>query len=608
MKKNTHKKGAAVLLVVLFFIILSTTLLIGVSMPIVQQIENTSDFINSKKSYSAADAQAENTLYRLNKGKTDTPITLSILGSEANAIISDVGEEKQISIQGIFGEFERFVQARFRKDAGVSFNYGLQTGLGGLEMSGSSYIVGNVYSNGPVVGNGGSGWYTTYVTGSLTAANMTDPTSTIQNFISSPTPTQTFTFGRTVPDALLYEDLAQSFDVSTTTTITEVDVYLKKIGAPANATVRIVANKKNSPGHYGTPTGALLGSGTLNTNLVTSSFSNVPVVLSSPVTLNPGLYWLVIDVISPNNSKYFIAGMTSSSTSQFSAGASLSGRYPTTILHPLTQLVYADLGYRIYSGGYTGSITGIGVGTSGTGNAWARSVTNTTVTGSLFCQSGLGNNKACNTSKADPSSIGLPIASSNLDEWKELATEGGATTTIIIGGSNTRTLGPLKINGNLKVEGSGRLNITGPIYVTGTVEVGGAGKIYVDSSMGTKSGIIVADSTIIIEGSGGIYGSGTPGSYVVVATNSSCPGGPNCASGNTRALKISGASGAVVLSVPEGTAELEGSVSIKSLVAKKVKMSGTASIIYESGLADLDFTSGPSGSWTIGSWKEVLGL
>jgi hypothetical protein len=36
-------------------------------------------------------------------------------------------------------------------------------------------------------------------------------------------------------------------------------------------------------------------------------------------------------------------------------------------------------------------------------------------------------------------------------------------------------------------------------------------------------------------------------------------------------------------------------------------MSGTAHLTYESGLADVNFTSGPSGSWVKQSWKEVLG-
>jgi predicted PurR-regulated permease PerM len=78
MRTHTHQKGAAVLIVVVFFVVLSTTLLIGISTPIVQQINNATEYLSSKKSYIAADSQLENALYRLNKGKTDAPSVLSM--------------------------------------------------------------------------------------------------------------------------------------------------------------------------------------------------------------------------------------------------------------------------------------------------------------------------------------------------------------------------------------------------------------------------------------------------------------------------------------------------------------------------------------------------
>jgi hypothetical protein len=592
MKKNIHKKGAAILIVVLFFVILSTTILVGISMPIVQQIENASDFLTSNKGYTAADAQAENALYRFNKGRSDAPSVLSVLGSDASASITDVGNEKQISILGIAGEFERYIQARFKQDVGVAFNYGLQTGVGGLQMEGSSYIVGNVYSNGDITGAGGSGWYNSYISGSATAATISNPISYIEN-LSAETPTHTQNVGLTNTN----QDFAQSFVMSTTSPITDIQIYMKKTGSPANATVKIVNNNAGSPGT------TVLTSGVLSASLVTSLYAYVPISMTTNVPLISGAtYWLVIDVASNNTTSYYTVGMNngifSGNTKQGRLSSSWSNLTTTT----------ADAGFKVLVGGDPGVISGIGVGTSGTGDAWAKTVNNTTVTGTIYCQNGTGNNKACNTSRADPVASPMPISSGNVDEWKVQAEAGGATSSVTIGGANTRTLGPIKINGNLNVEGSGRLNITGPIYVTGFIKVQGAGRIYVDSSMGDTSGIIVADGVVNLEGSGGIYGSGAAGSYVVVATNSTCPGGANCASGSSYALKVSGAAGSVVLTALDGSVELEGSVSIKSLAAKKVKMSGTSNIRYESGLADLNFTSGPSGSWTVSSWKESLGL
>ena len=590
MNISQHKqKGAALIGMVLLFLVVSTTILVGVMNPVAFQIKNANEFLSSKQSYSLADAQAENALYRLNNGRSDAPSTLSLLGVTATANITDIGDVKQITVEGINQGFERIVQAQFRQDAGVSFNYGLQSGVGGIQMEGSSYITGNVYSNGDIVGNGGAGWYTTYITGSATVANISDQTPHIDNVTVASSTDTTHIMGTSNTN----QDFAQSFVYGTSSPITEAHIYMKKVGSPANATVKIVNDNSGLPGT------TVLSSGTLSSSLATTLYSYVPSSMNTTTSLVPGTtYWMVIDMPSNNNSNYYILGLNRYTFS----GSVKNGRLGTSWSDIATST--ADLKFKILAGGDTGSISAMGIGTGGSGVAWAHTATNVTAVGALYCQIGSGNNKACDTSRADPAPANMPISQGNLDEWKDMATAGGATSSIKIDGVKTRTIGPLKINGNLEVEASGILYITGPIYVTGFVKVSGNGKIYVHSSMGTASGIIVADGIVELEGSGGIYGSGQAGSYVVVATTSTCPGGSNCA-GGSRAIKISGAAGSIVLSAPDGRVELEGSVSIKSLVAKQVKMSGTSNIIYDAGLANLDFTSGPSGSWTVESWKEV---
>lgn len=590
MKKSTYTKGAAVLIVVLFFVILSTTLLIGVSTPIVQQIENSSDFLLSKKGYNVADVQTENALYRFNKGKIDAPTTLSILGSEATGVVTDVNGERQISIQGILGEFKRFVKARFRQDVGVSFNYGLQTGIGGLKMSGSSHIVGNVYSNGDISGNGGSGWYTTYITGGATAATLSSPVAQVENSADT-VPTDTFDFGLSDSN----QDFAQSFVMGTTTPITEIRLYLKKTGSPANPTVKIVNNSGSNPGS------TVLTSGIVNSSLATTLFSHVPVTMTTAVPLVSGTtYWLVFDNSSNNASNYYTLGMNDGVYSGNTKTGKLGNSWtnlPTSTL---------DAGFKILVGGDSSTISSMGVGTSGTGEAWAHTINNTTVTGSLFCQGGVGNNKSCDTSKSDPVPSAMPISQGNIDAWKVEATAGGSTSTMTLGGVTVKTIGPMKINGNLTVSSSAKIYVTGTLYVTGDILVDGAAKIYVDSSLGSASAVIVTDGKINIAGSGGIYGSGTPGSYIVLSTTSQCPSGSGCGGGS--AISVSGAAGSVVLNAPEGTVNFSGSAGVKAVVAKTMVMSGATYITYDSGLANLEFDSGASGSWAVSSWKEALGL
>jgi hypothetical protein len=573
------------LIVVLFFVIISGTLLIGVANPVTNQIRNTSEFLKSKQSYAVADAQAENALYRLNSGRTDAPGTLSILGAIATADVTDIGDIKEIAVDGVFGQFKRFLKTQFKQDSGVAFNYGLQAGVGGIELSGSSYIVGNVYSNGDITGNGGSGWYTTYVTGGVTIANVSDPIAHIDNSTSAGD--NSFDIGQNNTN----QDFAESFTYSTSSPVTEIELYLKRTSTlPANATVKIVNNSSGAPGS------TVLVSGTLNASLSTAAYSYVPVAMTTTTALVSGsTYWIVIDVPA-NNTNYYTLGTNDSTY----GGATKIGRFGTSWANMATTT--ADMKFKMYVGGDVGTISGMGVGTSGTGDLWANTVTNTTVTGSLYCQSGTGNNKVCDTSRADPPPSNMPISQGNIDAWKADAAAGGATTTMSLGGVTVKTMGPIKVNGNLSVGNSARLNIVGVIHVTGNLTVNGSAKIYVDSSMGANSGVIVVDGTVDLGGSGGVYGSGTAGSYVIIADTSSCPG-TGCTS--TPAILVSGAAGSVVLNAPNGNVEFSGSAGVKAVAAKKMIMSGATNITYESGLASLDFTSGPSGGWSINSWNEV---
>lgn len=592
MKKPIRKKGAAILIVVLFFVVLSVTILIGISMPITQQIENATDFLASRKTYNVADMQAENTLYRFNKGQTNAPARLSILGASADATLTDMYYEKQVSIEGISNEFQRFIKTVFAQQAtGASFNYGLQIGVGGLEMKGSSRIDGNVYSNGKINGNGGPGWSTTRINGNAVSASMSDPVSSIQNIVPiSPLYNQSIGLNPT------QQDFAESF-VMPADSILKIELYMKKTGSPSDATLKIVND------NYGVPGVTTLSSGVISASSVLSTYSNVSVTMSS-ASLVPGTtYWIVVDAPSDNTANYYSIGLNDS---VYTSGNAKMGKYGFTWSN--LSISTTDAGFRIYTDGQTGKITNVGVGIlSGGGEVWAKEVNNTTAT-SFYCKNGTGNNGTCNTSKNNPLPIGMPISAGNIENWKKEASGGGSTSTVVVNGTKSLTIGSVKIIGDLKVESSGKLYLKGPIYVTGNVQVSGNGKIYVDSSMGATSGLIISDGVVTIGGSGGIYGSGSVGSYVVVITTSSCPEIHSCSNGSAYAMKISGASGSVALVALDGFVQLESSVKIKSLVAKTVTMLGTSNISYDSGLADIHFSSSSSGTWTASSWKEVLGL
>lgn len=590
MIKNS-KKGAVMIMIVLFFIVLSTTLLVGVSYPISNQIKGTGEFLKSKETFNIADSQIENALYRFNKGKSDAPTDINLLGATATAILTDIGNERNIVVQGTKSFFERYIKAIFKTDIGTSFNYGLQVGSGGLYMDGSAKINGNVYANGDIVGISGTQWsQQNEIKGSVVSATLSNSTELLSIYDVSASSSH-FSFGLNNNN----QDIAQSFIAATTTPINEIHFYIKKTGTPANAVVKIVNDNNGNPG----PT--VLTSGTLNSLTVTNSFAYVPVVMSSQFSMMVGnTYWIIIDNPSNDNNKYYSLIAYSD---YYTDGNTKQGRFVNNLSNIGSGNI--DFNMKIFVGGDKGSISGVKIGSSASDEAWAHNINNTTVSGSLFCQNGAGNNKSCDMSRPEPVSAPYPISQANIDEWKSQAEAGGATSSIIIDGSKVRTFGPIKINGDLIIENSGKLYITGPIYVAGDVIVSGSGKIYVDQSLGSASVNIISDGLIKIEGSGGIYGSGVSGSYVVLNSLLSCDGYSNCSS--NPAIHISGSAGSVVLNAPNGAVKLEGSAKIKAGVSKMLIMDGSTIVDYESGLTSVNFTSGPSGSWVKQSWKEVLG-
>ena len=54
-----------------------------------------------------------------------------------------------------------------------------------------------------------------------------------------------------------------------------------------------------------------------------------------------------------------------------------------------------------------------------------------------------------------------------------------------------------------------------------------------------------------------------------------------------------------------GQISIENSATLRQVTGYKIKMKNSANLIYEEGLADTLFSSGPSGGWNISTWQEV---
>lgn len=265
--------------------------------------------------------------------------------------------------------------------------------------------------------------------------------------------------------------------------------------------------------------------------------------------------------------------------------------------------------------GATGSINNMCLGgTSSSGSCnnatthdtHAHTVTNSNVTGTIYCQSGSGNNSSCNTSQADPATLALPVTTASITKWKADAAAG----TVVTGNvtiSTAQTLGPEKIIGNLTVSGSGVLTIADTIWVTGNVTFSGSGggsQVKLGSAYGSQSGIILSDGLINIGNNITFANSGTSGSYIMLLTTSSCDQSTSASPCNSNnAIEISNNAAIVIANAQSGTVHFSNNATVKEVVGDKIRLNNNVGISYGTGTVNVGFTSG-SNSWAPTSWKE----
>jgi len=75
--------------------------------------------------------------------------------------------------------------------------------------------------------------------------------------------------------------------------------------------------------------------------------------------------------------------------------------------------------------------------------------------------------------------------------------------------------------------------------------------------------------------------------------------------GGTNAINVNNNVGTVILNAQKGTISFSNNSGAKTATANKLVLENNAIVAYDSGLADINFTSGPGGTWNIISWDEV---
>lgn len=592
--------GGAMLISVVFFLFISLAIISGLVSPTVREFRDASVGLSSKQSYFLAESGSEDAMYRILNGKTiGSTETLTLNNNSATTTISTLfGNSKQISSVGDVSSYQRKTTIKLATGAGVAFNYGLQAGNGGVSAGGGATINGNIYSNATINAISAT------ITGTAVAADSPALVSDQSNTTPT-TPTGSITFRNTAAS----QDFAQSFQVSNDVPLNKLQLYIKKVGAPADATIDLVADNAGLPSTTTIP----IGSVSLPSATVTTAYTWVQMTF----TTNPSLiaattYWLVLDDSTQNASNYYVIGANADSS--YANGTAKTGLYGGT--WTATSL---DSYFNLYTGGVTSSIGGAGyvggvtIGSAGVGDAWAHVVNGASVAGHLYCTTGANNNKACDTTHGMPPQTDMPFTDQNITDWKTAAAAGGTITgsTKCPGGSSGgdctvnfagATFGPGKITGNLTVNGGGTLTLTGTLWVQGSVTITGGGKIKLPSTYALNSETIVSDNIVNISG-GGSLGSGTSGSYLFIVSTSNCPYDIYCSGSN--AIHVSGGAGAIAVDAQNGNVLIDGGGSLDAAVGNTLTISGGGTVNYNSGLASPSFSSGPSGAWTVSSWGET---
>lgn len=233
-------------------------------------------------------------------------------------------------------------------------------------------------------------------------------------------------------------------------------------------------------------------------------------------------------------------------------------------------------------------------------NAYYQNISNTVVLGTLYPNS------------PDQATSTLPISDEQIEEWKQIALDGGIISSPCpYEIEEATTIGPVKINCDLEISGNNyTVTLAGNVWVEGNIEIQNSPTVRVASSFGNKGVVVIADkpsnpitsSKIMLQNSATFQGSGTPGSHILfISQNRSAESG-----GDEVAIEVKNTvSGALLVYAGHGEVMLQNSINLKEVAAYRLRLKNTAQVVYETGIVDLLFDSGPSGGYEILSWDEI---
>lgn len=405
--KNNLNTGAAMMITVFFFVFLSFTILSGVIAPVIKTFQTVAGTFNSKQAYFTAESGMEDAIYRVNNGFDIGSTETLVLGSSSTTTTLNTSSGTT-TISTLASNYlnTRNMEATLTSGGfGLTFAYGILAGPGGLYLN-NGVVNGDVYASGDITSSAsnsntitGSAWNHSY--GPLVNGPWNAPTtgSTSTNFCISGT-----------------QDIAVKFSSTDhVSPINKVSLYLKRSSTmPPNATVYIVTDDP-----YDTPSPVYIAKGTLTASSVGTTYAWVDIPMETHPTFREDelMYWVVMDC-TPSSGSYTIR----SNYNFYWGGKSKYGTYGGTLTE-LTPL-YQNYLFKVFLEGLDSKISGynstykLNVGNASGEEVNSKTVNYVTTSGSLYCESGTGNNKSCGT-YVNPVFTEWPVDIYDIQEFRD---------------------------------------------------------------------------------------------------------------------------------------------------------------------------------------------
>ncbi len=194
-----------------------------------------------------------------------------------------------------------------------------------------------------------------------------------------------------------------------------------------------------------------------------------------------------------------------------------------------------------------------------------------------------------------PPAQNFPISQAQIDAWKAEAAAGGTLAGYTLGNGASGTLGPKKITGNITLDNTSTLTLTGTVWVTGTISFGNNVVIELDPAYGAASGIMILDSSVEVKNGANLTGSGTAGSYLLFLSTF----------GSGTAIDVKNNLLDAILYAPSGAISVGNGINLREATGYALTIGNNSTLTYDSGLANANFISGPTGSYNITTWNEI---